>query len=193
MLRQLIGTVEKATNDVFRVATQAKAPAPAAANTASADASNSSPNSKTKKRSRSKASGNDDHEEHNDDISGTAATSIGARAKRRRRKSQGSPDGGGHGGHVSRGGNVVHHDYHDWGCSSSPEPDQLLQPVEEACGGGDNKRGRGGISSPFPTVLHIMLEHAERDGYSDVVSWQVCLCMYCIQMQILGHRSNRCV
>ena len=34
------------------------------------------------------------------------------------------------------------------------------------------KKGRGGVSSMFPTVLHHMLEDAETLGFHDVVSWQ---------------------
>lgn len=35
----------------------------------------------------------------------------------------------------------------------------------------DTRRNRGGVSEPFPEKLHRMLEHAEREGLADVVSF----------------------
>lgn len=57
----------------------------------------------------------------------------------------------------------VHHEYHDYSGLSGiglTSPPVLKQ------------KGRGGVSSMFPTVLHHMLDDAEKNGFSDVVSWQ---------------------
>lgn len=53
------------------------------------------------------------------------------------------------------------HVYHDYsGLSGGP----VVLPTLA-------KKGRGGVSSMFPTVLHHMLEDAEKLGFDDVVSW----------------------
>ena len=53
------------------------------------------------------------------------------------------------------------HVYHDYsGLSGGP----VILPTLA-------KKGRGGVSSMFPTVLHHMLEDAEKLGFDDVVSW----------------------
>ena len=35
----------------------------------------------------------------------------------------------------------------------------------------DTRRNRGGVTEPFPEKLHRMLEHSEKDGQTDVVSF----------------------
>lgn len=56
----------------------------------------------------------------------------------------------------------VHHEYHDYsGLSGGPV---VLPPLP--------KKGRGGVSSMFPTVLHHMLDDAEKLGFAHIVSWQ---------------------
>lgn len=55
----------------------------------------------------------------------------------------------------------VHHEYHDYsGLSGTATPPILC------------KKGRGGVSSMFPTVLHHMLNEAEKNGFAYAVSWQ---------------------
>lgn len=59
----------------------------------------------------------------------------------------------------------VHHNYHDFSnCSTRDNP--ILPDFE------DRRTGKGGIASPFPIVLHQMLEDADSQSYSDIVSWQ---------------------
>jgi len=84
---------------------------------------------------------------------------------------------GGSAGHVLHPENIVHHNYHDYAAATAFEDDGInefdtIDAQIESDGSNKKKKGRGGISSPFPNVLHRMLEHAEREGYSDVVSWQ---------------------
>ncbi|CAB9526851.1 Heat stress transcription factor [Seminavis robusta] len=55
----------------------------------------------------------------------------------------------------------VHHEYHDY---SGLSGDFVLPALKQ--------KGRGGVSSMFPTVLHHMLDEAERQGFSHIVSWQ---------------------
>jgi HSF-type DNA-binding len=56
----------------------------------------------------------------------------------------------------------VHHEYHDFsGLSGGAVALPILR-----------QKGRGGVSSMFPTVLHHMLEVAERQNFSHIVSWQ---------------------
>jgi len=59
----------------------------------------------------------------------------------------------------------VHHNYHDF--SNCCTQDNPILPVFE-----DRRMGKGGIASPFPIVLHQMLEDADNQSYSDIVSWQ---------------------
>jgi HSF-type DNA-binding len=57
---------------------------------------------------------------------------------------------------------VVEHHYRDY---ANALPDDLPDAEVE-------KKSRGGISSPFPIILHSMLERAETQGYNEIVSWQ---------------------
>jgi len=182
-LVQLIGTVEKVTADVIRIA-QESTSRPSTPPTSSADrnetrgndvgsgndiaspvASAATPTPKStiaEKRTRKESA-----DEGNDvEPLGTAG---GASPKRRRRSKSGAGDTlGGH-GHKSHPHNVVHHDYHDYATPGTSASFAAFNPVLVA--DVPARRGRGGISSPFPTVLHQMLEHADREGYSDIVSW----------------------
>jgi hypothetical protein len=61
----------------------------------------------------------------------------------------------------------VNHNYHDYaGC-----PNRVLNEVYtlESI---EARKSRGGTSTPFPKVLHRMLDQAEVDGFSEIVSWQ---------------------
>lgn len=58
---------------------------------------------------------------------------------------------------------VVYHNYHDY----ATQPVRFSAPPPSP-----EKKGRGGISSPFPMVLHNMLDRAKSDNFEDVVSWQ---------------------
>jgi len=63
----------------------------------------------------------------------------------------------------------VHHEYHDYsGLSGGP----VVLPALA-------KKGRGGVSSMFPTVLHHMLDDAEKRGFANIVST---LLLYSIQL-----------
>lgn len=53
------------------------------------------------------------------------------------------------------------HDYHDFAhCQPSELGDLHLKPI------------RGGVQSPFPAILHRMLEDSVDKNFADVVSWQ---------------------
>jgi HSF-type DNA-binding len=57
----------------------------------------------------------------------------------------------------------VEHHYHDYAnalLDDLPDSDEV------------EKKSKGGISSPFPIILHSMLERADTQGYSHIVSWQ---------------------
>ena len=63
-------------------------------------------------------------------------------------------------GHHER---YVKHSYHD---HANEEPDDVSKFP-------DTKEGKfGGASTPFPVILHEILESAEEDGYADIISWQ---------------------
>lgn len=90
------------------------------------------------------------------------ATTIGERAKRRRR-SQREVTKESEETEKGHKRTVVNHNYHDYathsGRFSSPPPSP-------------EKKGRGGISSPFPMVLHNMLDEAVTQNFEHIVSWQ---------------------
>lgn len=94
-------------------------------------------------------------------------TSIGSRTKKRRRsgrrKAAIEPRSTERGHERS----FVHHEYHDFAeereCFHSSDCSQASN--------GDTKN-RIGINPTFPALLHSILEHAEDEGYSEVVSWQ---------------------
>ncbi|KAL3940688.1 MAG: hypothetical protein SGBAC_004810 [Bacillariaceae sp.] len=53
------------------------------------------------------------------------------------------------------------HDYHDFAhCQPSELGDLHLKPI------------RGGVQSPFPVILHRMLEDSVDKNFADIVSWQ---------------------
>jgi len=85
------------------------------------------------------------------------------KSKRRRRSSSCSTsDGRLNDEKNTHTNNIVHHEYHDYsGLSGGPV---LLPPLP--------KKGKGGVTSMFPTVLHYMLGDAEKLGFQDVISWQ---------------------
>ena len=54
----------------------------------------------------------------------------------------------------------VIHNYHDY----ANEPDDPSKtPI---------RRRKGGVTTPFPVVLHRLLAQIERDGHADVLGWQ---------------------
>jgi len=67
----------------------------------------------------------------------------------------------------------VHHNYHDYS-RDRPTTNPMRQPCVNVTKPRSGKPGNanGGVSSPFPAVLHNMLECAEADGYATIVSWQ---------------------
>lgn len=81
--------------------------------------------------------------------------------KRRRGSSETEPSGKEESKHHHEK-SYVHHEYHDYsGLSGGPV---VLPPLP--------KKGRGGVSSMFPTVLHHMLDDAEKFGFAHIVSWR---------------------
>jgi len=59
-----------------------------------------------------------------------------------------------------RGPHVVHHEYHDHS-RDVIRKEEINPPIS-----------RGGVRCPFPLKLHEMLDQIEKDGHSDVISWQ---------------------
>jgi hypothetical protein len=53
------------------------------------------------------------------------------------------------------------HNYHDY---ARLKPSQLEMDHIKA--------SRGGVSNPFPAVIHGMMEEAEENGFADIISWQ---------------------
>ena len=54
----------------------------------------------------------------------------------------------------------VVHDYHDY----ANEPDDPAKcPI---------RRRKGGVTTPFPVVLHRLLAQIEADGYAEIFGWQ---------------------
>ncbi len=64
---------------------------------------------------------------------------------------------------------LQHHniDYEKGGGPSSTYRDLSIYPDPEP----DNRRNRGGVTVPFPEKLHQMLEYAEKNGLTDIVSF----------------------
>jgi hypothetical protein len=90
-------------------------------------------------------------------------TTIGTRTKKRRRiKSQATKESE----ETEKGHKrtVVYHNYHDY----ATNPVRLIAPPPPS----PVKKGRGGISSPFPMVLHNMLNRAKSEKFEHIVSWQ---------------------
>jgi hypothetical protein len=93
--------------------------------------------------------------------SGRQEGRVGATRPRRRRQGRAAtnPEENSHPHQLT-----VQHHYHDF---------STIPPVET---GGDGQlkstKGKGGIAFPFPSVLHAMLEQTDKEGFSDVVSWQ---------------------
>ena len=94
---------------------------------------------------------------------GAEKTEKASPSRKRRRRSRSSSKNTSHSADNKHHDNdSVHHVYHDYsGLSGGPVSLPTLA-----------KKGRGGVSSMFPTVLHHMLEDAGRLGFGDVVSWQ---------------------
>ena len=83
------------------------------------------------------------------------------RTSRRRRPRTNSLDSGITKGHHERV--YVKHSYHDHANEEPDDTSQCPDTKEKKC---------GGTSTPFPVVLHEILEAAEEDGYADIISWQ---------------------
>jgi HSF-type DNA-binding len=93
-------------------------------------------------------------------------SSVGAKKSKRRYSSRSSSaatkqSDNNHEQHDHKRSRVEHH-YHDYANFLSDDlPDAEVE-----------KKSRGGISSPFPIILHSMLERADTQGHSGIVSWQ---------------------
>lgn len=62
---------------------------------------------------------------------------------------------------------VIQHDYHDHAFDPIDFDDYVLE-----CDPGCVLKKKGGVGTPFPLKLHELLEKAEEEGLSDIVSWQ---------------------
>jgi hypothetical protein len=184
-LSSLIGNVERAAAEVSRVALQHRvvahspshdtklnhkkkkkivmnAPTPASPTKETNQASHSiglkpiTPDAarKLKRHQHQEKFGEEEEEE---------GTTIGTRTKKRRRiKSQATKElAETEKGHKRT---VVNHNYHDY----ATDPVRLIAPPHPS----PAKKGRGGISSPFPMVLHDMLNRAKSEKFEHIVSWQ---------------------
>jgi hypothetical protein len=90
-------------------------------------------------------------------------TTIGTRIKKRRRiKRQATKEAE----ETEKGHKrtVVYHNYHDY----ATDPVRFSAPPPSSPG----KKGKGGITSPFPMVLHDMLNRAKSENFEHIVSWQ---------------------
>lgn len=65
----------------------------------------------------------------------------------------------------------VNHTYHDHCHGHSPGQDKILSCDEESESAGDEKP-KGGVATPFPLKLHLMLDNANAEMFEDIVSWQ---------------------
>jgi hypothetical protein len=59
--------------------------------------------------------------------------------------------------------NRIEHNYHDY-AAVTEVPMQVAPRTEP--------KASGGVSNPFPVVLHKLLSQADQMGFSDVISWQ---------------------
>eukprot|EP00978_Attheya_sp_CCMP212_P003756 scaffold7967_cov58-Attheya_sp.AAC.1 len=64
-----------------------------------------------------------------------------------------------HNNNNPRTGTVIQHNYHDFANAVPTEADE-------------QRKARGGVTTPFPIRLHMMLDKIEEDGFAHVVSWQ---------------------
>jgi hypothetical protein len=62
---------------------------------------------------------------------------------------------------------VIQHDYHDHAFDPVDFDDYVLD-----CDPGCALKKKGGVGTPFPLKLHELLEKAEEEGLSEIVSWQ---------------------
>jgi hypothetical protein len=94
------------------------------------------------------------------------ASTIGARIKKRRqKKDQAEKKKNKDSTEKGHKRVFVQHDYHDY----SVEP---MNNIEATVIEHSEKKNKGGISTPFPVILHDMLERADKEGFSNIVSWQ---------------------
>ena len=94
-------------------------------------------------------------------ISDETNQASGNSPSKRRRRSSASHSSADKHHHHDR--SFVHHEYHDYSGISGAGP--IAPPIL-------SKKGRGGVSSMFPTVLHHMLNEAEKNSFNGIVSWQ---------------------
>ncbi len=64
---------------------------------------------------------------------------------------------------------VVCHDYHDH--SKITLRDHLLSKLVRNHAPRKEKKPTGGVAVPFPTILHLILSQAEKDGFENIISW----------------------
>jgi len=55
---------------------------------------------------------------------------------------------------------VIHHDYHDHANDATMDANTIKRPA------------KGGVVTPFPVKLHLMLDEVEKDGGAAIVGWQ---------------------
>jgi len=55
---------------------------------------------------------------------------------------------------------IIHHDYHDHANDATIDASTIKRPA------------KGGVVTPFPVKLHLMLSSVEKDGFDDIIGWQ---------------------
>jgi hypothetical protein len=179
-LSRLIGSVERAAAEVSRVALQhqqAQSPSCDSKLSEKMKAFNATVPTKDAKGSHSSGTKrippdrtspverhlrNEENQEQLVEEEGEEDTTIGTRTKKRRRikRHAAKESEETEKGHKRT---VVYHNYHDY----ATNPVRLRAPPPSP-----EKKGRGGITSPFPMVLHNMLNRAKSDKFEHIVSWQ---------------------
>lgn len=87
------------------------------------------------------------------------SSSIATRVRRKRKiREQGSTEEA-----VTQHQSTVQHHYHDFATTPTVKSTETTT---------SSKKSKGGIAFPFPSVLHGMLERADLEGFTDIVSWQ---------------------
>jgi hypothetical protein len=64
---------------------------------------------------------------------------------------------------------VIQHDYHDHASDPIDFDDFVLDTNDQS---NTNDKKKGGVGTPFPLKLHELLEKAESEHLTDIISWQ---------------------
>ena len=171
-ISRLIGTVERTATEIARVAEQRRGSSTScssqdgnpegATHSCDTDTKDKPTTPKDIKRQISPIEVGDMEEHGKSDNNGSST--IGTRAKRRRRHQRGSAAGDSEVTEKGHKRTVVCHNYHDYATNPGKYSSPPLLDAE--------RKGRGGITSPFPLVLHDMLDRAVSEGVQSIVSWK---------------------